>query len=258
MKGRSNRGTWGAAGGAAALVALLALGRAAAVEGGALDAGEILAKCDAFHYPNKMHYKLDVTLEDKDGTKTFMKQEMWQKGVKRLVKFTEPADIAGFSILSKDALTIYVYEPSLKKVRRIASHAKKQSMLGLDFTIDESSTMSLAADYNAALVEETEDSYLLSLSQKEGMDKAWPVLKVHVDKAKFYARTIEYCDAQGAVRKTETRSNLKTFDGRLVTATMKMADHKKKHATTLEVTGAEFTVKIDDELFTKRNLIREE
>jgi len=250
-----------AAAGAALLAALLLAageGRVCRAAAGNPTAAEILKKCDAFHYPKKMVWKIDATLEDKNGTKSYMKLELYQKGIKRLLRFTEPADINGFSVLTKDASTIYVYEPSLKKVRRIAAHAKKQSMLGADFTIDEASTISLAGDYDAKIVSESDTEYQLFLSQKAGKDKAWPIMKLTIDKNKFYAKKLDYCDDKEVVRKTEVRSNLKTFDGRLVTATMKMTDHQKKHSTQYDATDVQFTMELPDELFTKRSLVREE
>jgi outer membrane lipoprotein-sorting protein len=223
-------------------------------------AKEILKKCDDFHFGFKdSSYKIDVTLIDKDGKKSFMKLENYQKGSdKRLLRFTEPKDIAGLAILNKDANTMYVYEPSLGKVRKIATHAKKQTMLGLDFTLDEASTFRYDSDYDPKLIGEDEGGYKLFLTQKSGRDKAWPVVKITVDKKKWFASKIEYCDAKEKMHKTEVRSNVKQLSGRWVTARMTMTDHGKKHTTIYDMADAKFNTGLSDELFTKRNLVREE
>jgi outer membrane lipoprotein-sorting protein len=245
---------------AAPALLLVCLGGAGAEEATKLNAKQILKKCDDFHFFAKdTVYKIDVTLIDKDGKKSYMKLENYQKGAKkRLLRFTEPKDIAGFSILTIDENTMYVYEPSLGKVRRIASHAKKQSMLGNDFTLDEAGTFRLGSDYEPKLIGEDETSWTLFLTQKAGKDKAWPIQKVTVDKKKFFAAKIEYCDDKEKKHKTETRTKVKKLGGKWVTSNMKMVDHDKKHTTIYEMTELKFDANLPDELFTKRNLVRDE
>jgi outer membrane lipoprotein-sorting protein len=244
----------------AAAAAASGIGLAGAEEAKKLTAQEILKKCDDFHFFTKDSvYKIDVTLIAKDGKKSYMKLENYQKGgKKRLLRFTEPKDIAGFSILTIDEDTMYVYEPSLGKVRRIASHAKKQSMLGNDFTLDEAGSFRLGSDYEPKLIGEDETAYKLFLTQKQGRDKAWPIEKLTVDKKKFFAAKIEYCDEKEKKHKTETRYQVKKLGGKWVTSVMKMVDHDKKHTTIYEMKDAKFDANLSDELFTKRNLVRDE
>ena len=236
---------------------LVVLNWGVSVRAGGVSAADILKKADDFAYHKNMYYKIDVTLEDKDGAKSYLKMELFQKGVKRLLKWTEPTDVAGFAVLTKDPDTIYVYEPSLNKVRRIASSGKKQTMLGFDYTVDEGSSTSLAADYDPMIVETKDDAYVLKLTQKAGKDKAWPVLKLVVVKDSWLSRTIDYCDDKEKVHKTETRSSVVTMGGKKIAGKMKMFDHAKKHSTTYDVADASFET-LDDELFTKRSLVREE
>jgi outer membrane lipoprotein-sorting protein len=245
---------------AGAMAILFGLSAARAEKSGKLTAKQILKKCDDFHFTKKdSMYVIKITLVDKNGKKSYMKMENYQKGTKkRLLRWIEPKDLAGFSVLSLDEDTMYVYEPSLGKVRRIASHAKKQNMLGSDFTLDEAGTFRLESDYDPKLIGEDESNYKLYLTQKTGKDKAWPIQKVNVDKKKFFAAKIEYCDEKEKVHKTETRYKVKKLDGKWVTAIMKMVDHDKKHTTIHEMADAKFNISLPDDMFTKRNLVREE
>ncbi|MFH1434403.1 MAG: outer membrane lipoprotein-sorting protein [Pseudomonadota bacterium] len=242
------------------VAAAFALGPVDAGQAGKLSASQILAKCDDFHFGQKdAVYKIDVTLIDKNGKKTYMKLENYQKGNSlRLIRFVEPKDLDGFAVLNKDENTMYVYEPSLGKVRRIASHAKKQSMLGQDFTLDEASIFRYESVYDPVLVDEDDKTWHLELKQKQGKDRAWPIVHFYVDKKKFHASMIEFCDAAGKTIKTEKRSNLKKFDGLWVTARMKMTDHGKQHSTIYDIVDARFDQDLPADLFTKRSLIREE
>ncbi len=227
---------------------------------GALTAEEILKKCDKFHFDySDVHMKLNTLVKDKDGKATDLEYEMWEKGEKRLIMFSEPADVSGMAVLVKDPNTIYVYEPEFNKVRRVAAHAKKQTMFGMDYSLDEMATKDLHLYYTPKILEEEEKQAVLWLEQKEGQDKAWPKLKVFVSKDEYWAAVkIEYCDENGKKKKTEVREKLKDYGGRKVHSVMTMTDHAKKHSTTLMPQAAEYDTGLPDEMFTKRYLIREE
>jgi outer membrane lipoprotein-sorting protein len=227
---------------------------------GSLSALEILNRCDEFHHGHQdSSYVIRTIVKDKDGNKTEMLHEMWEKGEKRLMVFSEPPDVAGFAVLTKDPDTIYVYEPEFNKVRRIAAHAKKQTMFGMDYTMDESGMRHLAVCYDPKIESEDETQAVLVLKQKAGLDKAWPKLKVTVDKEKnWHASKIQYFNSKGKKRKTETRKGYKKLGGKFVTAIMLMKDHGKKHSTTLIMKKAKFNEGISDKIFSKRYLVRED
>jgi outer membrane lipoprotein-sorting protein len=227
---------------------------------GSLSALEILEKCDDFHFGYEdSYYKILTVIKDKDGNKSELKNEMWEKDEMRLLIFSEPPDVAGMAILVKDPDTIYIYEPEFNKVRRVAAHAKKQTMLGMDYTLDESGQKHLHKQYDPKLLSEDSSEAVLLLEQKAGLDKAWPKLKVTVDKeTHWYARKIEYLDKKGKKRKTEVRKNVKKLGGRWVAALMVMKDHGKKHSTALILKAAKFNKGLPDKMFTKRYLVREE
>ncbi len=227
---------------------------------GSLTADEILERCDEFHHGyNDSQVTVRTIIKDKDGNKTMLLHEMWEKGQRRLMIFSEPPDIAGMAVLAKDPDTIYVYEPEFNKVRRIASHAKKQTMFGMDYTMDESGIRHLAVHYVPTIESEDEMQAVLVLKQKKGEDKAWPKLKLTVQKDSHWeAVKIQYLDDKGKKRKTETRMKLKMLGGRLATAVMVMKNHDKKHSTTLIMKKAKYNQGLPDEMFSKRYLIREE
>ena len=225
-----------------------------------LTAAQILKKCDDFHFfMEDMEIHINVTVIDKNGKKDHHKMAMLQKGKeKRLMRWLEPKDLADFSILNKDENTMYVYEPSLGKVRRIASHAKKQTFLGYDYTKSEASVFRLENAYDSKSIGEDDKHYKLYLTQKMDKDLAWPILRVFVNKKDFHATKIEYCDENDKKHKTEKRTGVKKWDGHLYGSRSEMVDHTKQHTTIYEYTEVKFNQGLDDELFTKRNLVRED
>jgi outer membrane lipoprotein-sorting protein len=227
---------------------------------GSLTADQILERCDEFHHGySDSQITVRTVIKDKDGNKTLLLSEMFEKGQKRLMIFSEPPDIAGMAVLAKDPDTIYVYEPEFNKVRRIAAHAKKQTMFGMDYTMDESGIRHLAVHYKPSIESEDEKQAVLVLKQKPGKDKAWPKLKLTIQKDSHWeAVKIQYFDDKGKKRKTETRKGLKKLGGRLVTSVMIMKSHVKKHSTTLIMKKAKYNQGLTDKMFSKRYLIREE
>ena len=100
---------------------------------------------------------------------------------------------------------------------------------------------------------------VLLLEQKSGLDKAWPKLKVFVDKENHWiSKKIEYLDKKDKKHKTEVRKGVKKMGGRTVTSVMAMKDHGKKHSTTIIMKAATFNKGLSDKMFTKRYLVREE
>lgn len=227
---------------------------------GSLTAQEILTRSDDFHYGyNDSHRKLKIVVKDKEGDKKILNWEMWEKGTKRLIVFQDPPELKGMALLAKDMNTIYVYEPDLNKVRKIANHAKKQTMFGMDYSTDEMATFDLHKSYDAKLVQEDSKKAVLKLTQKPGQDKAWPKLKLTIDKVNHWAAVkIEYQNETGKKKKTEIRKGFKKKGGRWITAIMTMTDHAKKHSTTLIQAQCEYDKGLSDKMFTKRYLIREE
>ncbi len=227
---------------------------------GSLTAMEILKKSDDFHYGyDDSHRTIKVISKDKDGEKKEMIWEMWEKGMKRLILFNDPPELKGMALLVKDMSTVYIYEPELNKVRKIANHAKKQTMFGMDYSTDEMATFNLHKFYDPKILEEDSEKAVLLLEQKASEDKAWPILKLTVDKVNHWAAVnIEYQNEQGKKKKTEVRKSFKKKGGRWITEVMVMTDHAKKHSTTLVQVECEYNKGLEDEMFTKRFLIREE
>ncbi len=227
---------------------------------GSLTALEILKKSDDFHFGYQdSQLKVKTIVKDKAGNKSESKYKVWEKGQKRLIIFDEPPDVAGMAVLTKDEDTIYVYEPEFNKVRRIASHAKKQTMFGFDITSDETATKHLHKCYDPKIKSDTAEKAVLLLEQKSGKDKAFPKLEITIEKNNHWATTkIVSKDQDGKKKKTEVRPKIKQLGGRFLATVMTITDHGKKHSTTLIVKSAKYDQGLSDKMFTKRYLIREE
>ena len=213
----------------------------------------VLANSDKLtnDYPTqKWVFEMTVT---SGGTRKSMEFEVWQKGAnKRLVRFLAPGEVKGMSILSKGS-KMYVYSPQTDNVRRVATHALRQNLLGSNLNYSDMSSLNFADQYDATFGDDKGAHQWLELKSKG--DAVWETLRVRVEKKTLMVDLIEYYDGAKRVR-SQTRSDWKKWDGvptyRLVT--MEDADGGLK--TQLKMKSQKIGDDIPDSAFKKKNLVR--
>ncbi len=239
--------------------------------GGPAYAGETLAELEAKgaqamleagdklmnHYPSQL-WTFKMTVKPESGAAKTLRFKVWQKGGKqRLVRFLDPGEVKGMSMLTSGSSVMYVYSPQTDNVRRVASHAKRQTLLGSNLTYSDMSTEDLSKLYDASFGEKGADGLWLELTKKAGAEVSWDKLRVKVSRKTTLPEIIEYWDGGKRVR-TQERSKYEVMDGvptyRLVT----MRDEQGGLVTTLEMESQEVGLPLDDSLFQKRNLVRGE
>jgi len=223
-----------------------------------MDALDIVKKGDAVvNAPEDAYILATMTLVDKNGIKNERKSEMYQKGAeKRLVRFLSPADQKGIGFLTLPNDVMYLYLPAFHKIRQIASHVKSQTFAGTDLTYEELSEFELAKDNNPELVREESDSYVIKLIPEVKKGKDYIYLLIWYRKDNFYPVIIEYYDNNGKIYKTIERKDLKKIKGYWISMKMEVKDLKKSHSTINIMDKVDFDLGLDDDVFTKRNLIR--
>lgn len=204
-------------------------------------------------YPTQK-WVFEMTVHSGSTTKS-IEFEVWQKGPKqRLVRFLAPGEVKGMSVLSKGS-KMYVYSPQTDNVRRVASHALRQTLLGSNLTYSDMSSLDFSAQYDATFAEEAGAHQWLELRARPDAEAAWERLRVRVDTKTQMLDTIEYFDGAKRVR-TQTRTRWEKLDGvptyRLVTLT----DEDGGLKTTLDMKSQEVGSDIPDSAFKKKNLVR--
>jgi outer membrane lipoprotein-sorting protein len=233
----------------------LALG--AALFGDA-DGATLLKKADAANNPFRdQTFRVKMIVREADGREDERELRVWQKGgVKRRVTFLAPADVRGMSVVIEDSATMYVYLPAFKKVRRIAMHARNATFMGSDFTYDEMAAVRWAPDWTAKRVADDDGKIVLALSGRKAKNKR--SMKVWIDAKSHLASKIEYYDAEGRLKKTETRGGITQIDGITTQTTISMTDAASGHSTHLTVVDLKVNQGLDDTLFSRRSLERVE
>ncbi len=213
-------------------------------------AGQILDKVDQLtSAPQDAKQTVKMILTDRNGRTQERTAMIWQKGKsKRLVKFTSPAAYKGISFLSLPNDVMYVYMPAYGKERRIASSVKNQKFAGTDLTYEDLQAKSYKDKYNAKLISQDNDKYVLELTPKERSQYSKVILTVNKDylpvKAEFFNR--------GNQKVKVITFNFVKSGKYWYAKTMTARDLKTKHTTKMQVLSTQFDTGLSDNIFTVR------
>jgi outer membrane lipoprotein-sorting protein len=254
--------------GACALGLALA-GGLAAEEGGKT----IMEKSELAMTISGMESVSTLTISDGKGHQrvrkfsTAQKKYPAEKVSKTIMRFVEPADVKGTSILTFDYEekedSMWLYMPALRKVRRIVSSEKTKSFMGSEFS-------------NADILRQNVDDYTYNVLGSETQDgvECWKIENLPATKdvanSTGYSRKISWIGKNDYVQR---KMELYGFDGKLVkimlTEKIKLMDEKNKRYQTLDITmenksngrssrilmeKADFNPNVKDEYFTTNYL----
>lgn len=208
-------------------------------------------------------YSAEVSVIRSNKVVKTMKFDVMVKGVfKKKVTLTAPGDLAGTSIVTTDDNVTYVYMPSYKKVRRVASHVNNQGFLGTDVSGEELGTVALSKGWKGTITRETDASWVLSLVPREGTETTYARMIVTVSKQYGGVEKIESFDKDGKKLKTQVRTEWSTFSdskggGKMTIPTViTYTDHLTGSQTKLRILGCKINQDIPESEFTRRSLMR--
>ncbi len=183
-------------------------------------------------------------------------------GEKSLMVYLKPNRVKGQKMLmTNHADDIWYYNARTKRVRKLASHAKKQKFEGSDFSYEDMGAGdSFIKDYHTSLLGEEEKNglacYKVKLVRKPDSDISYPKLIMWVVKDNFVPLVIDYYDDKNPDRplKTLTQSDIRIIDNIPTAMKMEMRNHADNTATTMTLIKVQYNVHLDDEMFTERGL----
>jgi hypothetical protein len=218
---------------------------------------EILDECDkTINNFKDRTLILTLTMIESDGSERSIDFDILQKGLdKRLILFKSGVE-EGRGILITGANQMFIYLPNYHKIRSLAAHVKNQSFGGTDLTLDDISAVDYSPYYTATKVGETDTENILDLIPKPDANIDWKRLKVWIYKDKKVFSKLEYYDKEDRLQKTWIREDYQLVDGVWVAYYNKMTDHGKKHTTVMKINKALMNTGLEDDLFTKKGLIR--
>ena len=229
-----------------------------------LTADQIIKKVNDLFNPETSYGKSKMTIVTTSGSKRTFTSESWSKnkGEKNLVRYLEPRRVKGQAILMlNNADDIWSYFPRTQRVRKLASHAKKQKMQGSDFSYEDmGSGDAFIEDYTPKKLKdekmEKKSCYKLELTRKPDSDLSYSRLIMWVVKENFYPIAIDYYDEENPTRKVKRliQSDIRVIDGFPTAMKAVMYNENDNTETSLEMLEIKYNIELDDNMFTERSL----
>lgn len=223
----------------------------------AADGAAVLTKLDkdaqAF---DDMSYVSTMEVWKNGSKQKTMQFDMTMKGLdKQLISFTAPGDVAGMKILMVGD-SLWMYSPEFAKVRMIAAHTQSQGFLGSEFTPEDMVMTGLAKHFDAEITGQAGNDTILTLTPKADFKSSWAKLELTIDKTKGGVTKMTYFDGSGTAVREQVRGKWAKVEGKSMPTEIRMKNLKTNAETVVKLSGIKVNQGVEDDLFSKRTLLR--
>ena len=229
-----------------------------------LTAEDIINKVNELFSIDSSYGKAKMVIVTTSGKRRTFIYDTWQKnkGEKNLVRYLEPSRVKGQAVLMlNNADDIWMYFPRTQRVRKMATHAKKQKMQGGDFSYEDmGSGDAFIEKFSSKRLKdekmEGQECYKIELTRKPGSDISYSRLMMWVIKENYVPVVIDYYDEDDPthLEKRLVESDIRVIDGIPTAMKVVMYNKEKNKKTELELLEVKYNVKLDDKMFTERGL----
>lgn len=203
---------------------------------------EIIDKMVSVLTPEASQATLEqIILNSKGDVRTFV-LEMYSggKGEQILMRYLKPTSVRGqtFLILNNGD-DIWTYFPRTRRVRKLATHARKQKVQGSDFSFEDfSSEETWKEDYQTTNLgrENLDGSPCWKLEGQATTTNTsdYPKVLLWVLEASNYPVRIDYLDKDGAVEKSMRLNDIRNIDSYPTAMTVEMINHLEGTKTVMK------------------------
>ena len=229
-----------------------------------LTADQIIQRVNDQFNTDTSYGKSKMTIVTTSGQKRTFIQESWSKdkGEKNLVRYLEPSRVKDQAVLMLNhADDIWMFFPRTQRVRKLATHAKKQKMQGSDFSYEDmGSGDAFIDDFVSKRLDdeqkEGQDCYKLELLRKPEADSSYSRLIMWIVKENFLPVVIEYYDEKDPtyLLKTMVASDFRVIDGIPTSMKVVMFNENDNTQTEMELLEVKYNIPLGDDMFTERSL----
>lgn len=184
---------------------------------------------------------------------------------KTLIKFVSPADVKGTNILiynyDDKPADMWIYLPSLRKIRRIAGSEKSSNFMGSEFK-NSDMTIPVLNDFNYKLIGNTilnnNECYIIEATPKNTeLAKEYGFSKQvsYIDKHNFLTYKTEYYDLSGKLERTQMIYDYrKQKSGNYFAFKMEMTNEKNNRKSILIIDDFKEVCTLSEDKFNSANL----
>ncbi len=239
-----------------ALVLVWTLVTAFAKTPSSTEAVALLKHIDEMYRADTSETELTMQIQTAEWTRQ-LKLRGWSWGMdKTLIRILAPKKDEGVSTLRIDR-EMWNYFPKINQVVKVPPSMMMGSWMGSDFTNDDLvRESSLVDDYDVTMKSQDE-THLLTLTPKRETPSVWGRIEIKVEKnTKIPQQQIYYDERGRKIRIMELR-DVKEMGGRRIPTVIELRPlNKPGQSTTVTYESAKFNHKIDESVFTLRNLQR--
>lgn len=231
-----------------------------------LTSEEIISKVNELLNQDTIKAKVKMTITTTSGEERNFVYDSYSKnkGEKNLIRYIEPKRVKGQAILMLNyAEDIWIYFPRTKRIRKLASHSKSQKMEGSDFSYEDTGASDIfITDFGSKKLDsekkEGYDCYKIEMIRKEGSEAGYSRLIMWIIKDNLFPIVIDYYDGDNPelLLKTLIQYNIREVEGIPTAMKIVMYNKQENSQTSIEIIEIQYNVKLDDSLFTERNLKR--
>ncbi len=229
-----------------------------------LSGEDIIQRVNDLFNAQTSYTKSKMTIVTSSGENRTFVQESWSKdrGEKTLVRYLEPRRVKDQAVLMLNhADDIWMFFPRTQRVRKLATHAKKQKMQGSDFSYEDmGSGDTFIEDFTSKRLEDEEKEgeacFKVELSRKEDGDSSYSRLVMWVIKENFLPIVIDYYAENDPtyLEKTMMASDFKVIDGIPTAMKVVMQNKNDNTQTEMELLEVKYDISLNDDMFTERGL----
>jgi outer membrane lipoprotein-sorting protein len=230
-----------------------------AVQSFAQDATEIIRKSEQKMQGESSETTMSMKIVRPKWERT-ISFKTWSLGTDySMVLITYPAKEKGQVFLKRKS-EMWNYVPSISKMIKLPASMLSQGWMGSDFSNDDLlKESSLEKDYTHKIIgSETiagYDCWKIELMPKLDAVVVWGKMIKWIEKKELFQMKSEYFDEEMALVKTETASEIKKMDDRIIPTYFELIPAgKKQQKTVMTLESAKFNVKLEEGFFTQQKM----
>lgn len=183
----------------------------------------------------------------------------WSEGTdKTFIRITSPKKEQGMATLRIDN-EMWNFLPKTNKVIKIPPSMMMSSWMGSDFTNDDLvKEFSLFEDYTYELIDVeggSDDNYYINCIPREDLPVVWKNVVIAARKSDRIPLWMKYYDEKNQLMRILNYSEVKKFGNRMIPSVMEMIPQNKEgNKTVIRYIDIQFDLKLDDDIFSLRNL----
>lgn len=224
-----------------------------------IDIKEIIRQSDEKFRGTTSIGTFSMTIERPSWSRT-VSMKSWTLGTGySLIYVTAPAKEKGQVFLKRES-EMWNWLPSIDRMIKIPPSMMMQSWMGSDFTNDDLvRESSIVKDYTHKMLgEETVAGYpcyKVELIPFEDAPVVWGKVLMWVSKKEYLWLKAEFYDEDGILVNTETLSDIRKMDDRIIPTRMEMVPADKKgHRTIMVFENTDFDVPLKEDFFSIQNM----